>query len=340
MENVVSSRRLRKSMLNDLENYNLSMIDDMQNDTPRNKKNKFKIKFKYKMMVKLFIATLILFTILMAKLVFPDFFINNKYTSSIINEYKNDYSKEYVLENIEKISSNIYTNIKYIIPDNFSNYIKDKYKNKKEYILNFNAINFIKEIIINDRINEASQLSNVEGYAKEIKFENLNGMGGAEPIDNQTGENDSIAVSSAMSIMDSDIEQIKSKNIDIAKPVNGTITSIYGARDEIFEGVNSYHTGLDIANKSGTNILSATDGMVVNTAVNNKYYGNFVEIENDGVIFKYAHMEKINVYKGDRINQGQVIGLMGSTGMSTGPHLHFEIKVNNRTVDPRELVNF
>ena len=72
----------------------------------------------------------------------------------------------------------------------------------------------------------------------------------------------------------------------------------------------------------------------------NKYYGNNIEIEKDGVIFKYAHLNKINVKKGDSIKQGEVIGLMGSTGMSTGSHLHFEIKINNRTIDPEKIIKF
>lgn len=62
-------------------------------------------------------------------------------------------------------------------------------------------------------------------------------------------------------------------------------------------------------------------------------------METDGVIFKYAHMDSISVGEGSDIKQGDLVGYMGSTGMSTGPHLHFEIKIDSRTVDPQELVS-
>ena len=140
--------------------------------------------------------------------------------------------------------------------------------------------------------------------------------------------------------MDIDVNEILSKNIDIIVPVKGTITSRYGVREQIFDNVNPYHTGIDIANKNDTEILSATEGVVVKTEKMNKYYGNNIEIEKNGVIFKYAHLNKIQVKEGDIVKQGDVIGLMGSTGMSTGPHLHFEIKINNRTIDPEKILSF
>ena len=138
--------------------------------------------------------------------------------------------------------------------------------------------------------------------------------------------------------MDLDIQEILAKNINISCPVNGTVTSIYGAREEVFKNVG-YHTGVDIANVLNTPVCSATDGVVVKTQDMDKYYGNNIEIENNGVIFKYAHLNQINVKVGDNISTGDVIGLMGSTGASTGSHLHFEIKINGRTVDPELLVN-
>lgn len=346
MENIVSSRRLRKSMLNNMVVDNIPDLDNLRDKNI--KKEKSNSRIKNKILIKVFISVLIVFSILIGKLMFPKFFLNNKYSKIIINEYKKDYSKDNILEKIEGISKYIYTNIKYIVPDKVYTYITYNYMNKiKPKVLEFNLVDSINRVLkeqvlankedINIQSVENNEEVNDENNENiENNEENLNGMGGAEPIE----KNDSIEVSSAISIMDSDISDFLSKNINMIKPVSGTITSIYGARDEIFDGVNSYHTGLDVANKKDTKIISATDGEVINSVLNNKYYGNYIEIETEGVIFKYAHMNELKVKKGDKIKQGELIGLMGSTGMSTGPHLHFEIKINSRTIDPQQVVEF
>ena len=72
----------------------------------------------------------------------------------------------------------------------------------------------------------------------------------------------------------------------------------------------------------------------------NKYYGNYVEIKNNDVLFKYAHLNEVKIKKGDLIDCGDTIGYMGSTGLSTGPHLHFEIKVRNNKIDPQLVMDF
>lgn len=71
-----------------------------------------------------------------------------------------------------------------------------------------------------------------------------------------------------------------------------------------------------------------------------KYYGNYVVVENNEVRFKYAHMKEIKVKLNDEIKQGHIVGTVGSTGMSTGPHLHLEISINSRTVDPQNIIKF
>ncbi|MEM9543709.1 MAG: peptidoglycan DD-metalloendopeptidase family protein [Cyanobacteria bacterium P01_E01_bin.42] len=103
-------------------------------------------------------------------------------------------------------------------------------------------------------------------------------------------------------------------------PTRGTLTSGYGPR------WGRMHRGIDIAAPTGTPIYAAAAGEVVSAGWNSGGYGNLVDIRHpDGSLTRYAHNSKVLVRKGDRVEQGQKISLMGSTGFSTGPHLHFEI---------------
>lgn len=117
-------------------------------------------------------------------------------------------------------------------------------------------------------------------------------------------------------------------------PVNGTVTSGYGYRVHPILGRRILHTGIDIAASSGTAIWAADGGRVVYaTWVDG--YGNTVAIDHGGGIATlYAHQSSMAVSYGQSVKKGQVVGYVGSTGYSTGPHLHFEVRVNGTPVDP------
>ncbi len=362
MSDIVSARRLRKSVLKDLEGAKFNINNDVGLDINKNigkmrmdtninafsssnllendEKNNFHINFKTKLLIKCFFAIVIVFCSLVCKLVFKNEALSNKYISKIVIEYKKDYSKEYILEKIESLSQKGYNNAKYIIPENLANKVKSKYVSSvKPRILDFNLKEEVKSVINNNI--SSNQLENVvdnnmENISNETE-EVLDGKGGGEPL---AAEGSVLEEISAVSMMQDDIGVIVSKNINMIKPLSGTITSKYGARDKIFEGVNSYHTGIDIAAKSGTEIKSVTSGKVIKVIENDKYYGNYVIVEVDSVRFKYAHMKEIKVKLNDNLKQNDLIGLVGSTGMSTGPHLHLEISINSRTVDPQSLIQF
>ena len=118
-------------------------------------------------------------------------------------------------------------------------------------------------------------------------------------------------------------------------PVNGArLSSGYGNRKHPVLGYSKMHRGIDFAAPTGTPILAAGSG-VVEAAGRNGAYGKYVRIRHSGTYkTAYAHMSSIAVAPGERVAQGQVIGKVGSTGRSTGPHLHYEILVNNRHVNP------
>lgn len=134
-----------------------------------------------------------------------------------------------------------------------------------------------------------------------------------------------------------DVTYIK-KRVSFVKPLdNGTITSRYGLR-QATAIVSGNHKGVDIGAKYGTDIKAAMDGQV--TVVSDEGdYGKHVKIVDGDVSTIYAHCSKIVVSQGDFVKKGQKIAEVGSTGKSTGPHLHFEIRRNNLSVNPEEILS-
>ena len=118
-------------------------------------------------------------------------------------------------------------------------------------------------------------------------------------------------------------------------PVEGVaLTSAYGMRDHPVLRRRANHKGVDLAGPTGTPIYATADG-IVSKAQRFGSYGNYVQIEHGGEMqTRYAHMSRIAIGDGARVKKGQLIGYIGSTGRSTGPHLHYEIRVAGRAVDP------
>lgn len=124
------------------------------------------------------------------------------------------------------------------------------------------------------------------------------------------------------------------------RPVEkGWMSSRYGMRIDPIDGRNEFHTGIDFAGKLGTKVYAVAAGVVV-FAGERSGYGKMVEINHGGgFVTRYGHHEKLLVKVGDIVKKGQVIGLMGSTGRSTGPHVHFEVYKNGRVVDPSAYIH-
>ncbi len=114
------------------------------------------------------------------------------------------------------------------------------------------------------------------------------------------------------------------------------VTSPFGYRIHPILKVRKLHTGIDIGAASGTNVLAANSGTVIKAAWNNSY-GNVIMIDHGGgIVTLYAHNSKLLVSTGDTVTRGQVIALVGSTGDSTGPHIHFEVRVNGEYKNPMD----
>ena len=132
-----------------------------------------------------------------------------------------------------------------------------------------------------------------------------------------------------------DIEYVK-QNADIIWPLRGTITSKFGSRTPT-EIVTANHYGIDIAGNIGDDIICAMDGTVTISSGEGDY-GKHIRVENGEITTLYAHCNQLLVKEGDIVKQGEKIAKVGQTGRATGPHLHFEIKREDRFINPEEIL--
>lgn len=113
------------------------------------------------------------------------------------------------------------------------------------------------------------------------------------------------------------------------------ISAFYGYRIHPIYKTKIFHEGVDFAAPTGTKVYAAGDGVVLNAARSNYGYGNVITIDHGfGYVTAYAHLSAFNVKKGQKVKRGHIIGYVGNTGLSTGPHLHYEVRKNNNRVNP------
>ena len=232
--------------------------------------------------------------------------------------------------------------------------IENLYNKSNEFFLNLQKkINWGVNNEQNDNVNEEAQDQNTE----ESYIENSNAESSEannENVDNsEISQNDAstevtnndttqLAVGGAdetqqeeeKSQEEQDIEYVK-QNVSIIWPIKGVITSRFGNRTPT-EIVTANHKGLDIAGNMGDNIVSAMDGTVVQYSEEGDY-GKHLRIQSGEVLTLYAHCSELLVQEGSTVKQGDVIAKVGATGRATGPHLHFEIRRDDRFINP-ELI--
>ncbi len=125
-------------------------------------------------------------------------------------------------------------------------------------------------------------------------------------------------------------------HVPLVRPLDTEITSEFGYRDDPIRHRRRYHKGLDFHAPRGTPIHAAASG-IVRMARRWGTYGRIIIIDHgDGVETRYAHLSRYRVSEGDHVDANEIIGLSGSTGRATGPHLHFEVRLDGRAVDPRK----
>jgi len=189
----------------------------------------------------------------------------------------------------------------------------------------------------------------------EFSFEEPPAMGGPEGLDSASQQSalpDLLTEMDSLEQMISDRQQqlalvedlIMNSNLEeslhpAGRPITkGWISSYFGVRNDPFTGKRAMHKGMDFAGKEGSEVVAVAAGVV--TWAGDRYgYGEMIEINHGkGYVTRYGHNEKILVQVGDRIKQGQVIANMGSSGRSTGPHVHFEVLQNGKAVNPTKYI--
>lgn len=125
---------------------------------------------------------------------------------------------------------------------------------------------------------------------------------------------------------------------EFSSPISGVLTSSYGYRTDPFTGEPDIHNGVDIAAESGTPIKSALAGVVEEAELSGGDYGRYIVIDHGGFKTFYAHCDSLKADVGEQVMAGDTIATVGSTGRSTGPHLHFEIRIGESKIDPTPFI--
>lgn len=266
---------------------------------PINNNNKKDVKLLKKMIIQIAISLVIYLIIYVIQ--------NNNYI----------FSEEFLKKANELLSYDInfeqmYENIKQNIESNIQK-IKDKQTN-------------------DGAIGGANENEIEENKAEETSTENTENIEDTAADESKANEEQKQTLSQE----EQDIANIKATTTFI-KPVEGTISSQFGQREPTTSTVPKNHTGVDIAANMGTKIVASTGGEVV-LASEEGDYGKHLKIQIGEVSIIYAHCNNLYVKQGDTISQGQEIAEVGSTGNSTGPHLHFEIRISERIVDPQKIL--
>ena len=243
------------------------------------------------------------------------------------------FSESFISKTKEFLSYDINFSTVY---NNVALFYNDKIKTYFEKINNNINEDSIKETneILNETTNEIVNEDAV-GDANESP-----GIGGGEDnsvatIEEATETNAEPVVQ--LSQMEIDANEIK-QNHNFILPLEGVISSRYGPRQGS-KIVSSNHAGIDIAVNEGTVFVAAMEGKVI-VASSEGSYGKHIFIQDGDVITVYAHCKKLYVKEGEMVKQGQQLGEVGQTGNATGPHLHFEIRRDNRTVNPEMILSF
>ena len=286
---------------------------------------KIKGKMIDKMIIQMIICVIIYTCIYMLQ------YSNYLFSKDMVDKTKEVLSYDISIENLYNKSNEFFSNLQKKFNWGVNNEQND---NVNEEVQNENT----------EEANTENTNTNTEnGEANNESLENVENSEISQNTDNDTNQNsEQLAVGGAdetqpeeeKSQEEQDIDYVK-QNVSIIWPIKGVITSRFGNRTPT-EIVTANHKGLDIAGNMGDNIVSAMDGTVVQYSEEGDY-GKHLRIQSGEILTLYAHCSELLVQEGSTVKQGDVIAKVGATGRATGPHLHFEIRRDDRFINP-ELI--
>ena len=293
-------------------NKSKSLSNNVNSSKYVRKENKKKTKIKEKYLIKIAIQSISVIAIfgfiIAVKLLNIDVIKKLKVTEILKHEFGKNYSYSDIKNKTKNVANVVYNTISPIIPEKIT---------QKTVAVFSNMFNNIK-----DYGNEKIEIySEVQIYQEKKDISDGITL---EVISTNVTEEDEITT-------------ILNSGVIFVKPTKGIITSNFGDREEIFAGTGNYHYGVDIANSKGSEIIASTDGIVI-TCDENNYFVKYVEIQNEDIITRYCHLDKIVTTKGEHVTHGTKIGEMGMSGQATGYHLHFEILYNGKRVNPQKIL--
>lgn len=209
------------------------------------------------------------------------------------------------------------------------------------YTVNFEGETSISEVIPDDTVSAEEQNDNSGENTNTDTSEPIENDNTADDTSSDSGSSDSEKTSvTTATVLSGEISRAESSNT-LCCPVSGaTVSSEYGERVNPVTDEGEVHKGIDLAVASGTDIFAAASGEVELAQYSNTY-GNYVIINHGGSLKTlYAHCSELCVSVGDKVEKGQVIAKVGSTGRSTGPHLHFEVILNGENINPDWIVKW
>ena len=277
-------------------------------------------KTNYKLLKKMILQILICIMIYIIFYLVQN--TNYIFSEDFINKTKEILSYDI---NFQKIYGEIHSKVNIWIENNKHENQEQTDENQTNNENVENNVNSNNEGNNSETAEDIQNTSNPDENKNPITEENI---GGAVELENKEG----------LSQMEIDANYIKEK-YSISKPISGTITSRYGIRNPTTTSVPKNHTGIDIAAKTGTVIYAALDG-IVKISSSEGDYGKHLRIEKDDIAIYYAHCSKLYVRKGDTVKKGDAIAEVGATGNVTGPHLHFEIRREERYINPDLILEF